>query len=93
MTRLIKVTRSGQITIPASIRELLHIDVGDYVEIDVVGDRMVLSPKHLIDKSQTCFGTEAWQKGEREAEKDVRTGRVAQFDSVETLFDDLDDED
>jgi AbrB family looped-hinge helix DNA binding protein len=92
MTQLVKITRSGQITIPASIREELDIEVGDYIEIEVVDDHLMLSPKHLIDKSQAYFWTESWQKGEREAENDIRSGRVKQFDSVEALFDDLDSE-
>ena len=91
MTQLVKMTRGGQITIPASIRKELDIEIGDYIEIEVVDDRLVLSPKHLIDKSQAYFWTNSWQEGEREAEEDVRSGRVERFDSVEALFDDLDD--
>jgi AbrB family looped-hinge helix DNA binding protein len=91
MTQLVKMTRGGQITIPASIRKELDIEIGDYIEIEVVDDRLVLSPKHLIDKSQAYFWTHSWQEGEREAEEDIRSGRVEHFDSVEALFDDLDD--
>ena len=90
MTQLVKMTRGGQITIPASIRKELDIEIGDYIEIEVVDDRLVLSPKHLIDKSQAYFWTKSWQEGEREAEEDIRAGRVEEFDSVEALFDDLD---
>lgn len=31
-----KVTRAGQVSIPIEIRELLSIDTGEYVEIDVL---------------------------------------------------------
>jgi len=92
MTQLVKMTRGGQITIPAATRKKLNIEVGDYLAIEVVNDQLILSPKQLIDKSQVYFWTKSWQEGEREAEDDIRSGRVAEFDSVEALFADLDSE-
>ncbi len=93
MPQLVKITRGGQITIPAAIRRKLNMDVGDYVEIEVVDQRLMLSPKHLVDKSQAYFWSEAWQSQEREAEADIHAGRIKEFDSLEALFADLDGED
>ena len=90
MTTLSRVTRHGQITLPAAVRKELDIQEGDVVEIEVVDDRAVVTPKKLVDKSQTYFWTEEWQKGEAEAEADIKAGRVKTFDSVEELLDDLD---
>ena len=90
MTTLSKVTRHGQITLPAAVRKQLDIQEGDVVEIEVVDDRAVVTPKKLVDKSQAYFWTEEWQKGEAEAEADIRAGRVKTFDSVEELLEDLD---
>jgi AbrB family looped-hinge helix DNA binding protein len=84
-----KVTRHGQITLPSSVRERLGIEEGDLVEIEVVGERAVLVPKKLVDKSQAYFWTRKWQEGEREADKDIKAGRVKTFDSVEELVSDL----
>ena len=53
-------------------------------------DDDVVTPKKLVDKSQAYFWTEEWQKGEAEAEADIRAGRVKTFDSVEELLEDLD---
>jgi hypothetical protein len=47
-------------------------------------------PKKLVDKSQSYFWTEEWQKGEAEAEADIEAGRIEAFDSVEQLLEDLD---
>jgi hypothetical protein len=58
--------------------------------LQVVDDRAVVTPKKLVDKSQAYFWTEEWQKGEAEAEADVKAGRVKTFDSVEELLEDLD---
>ena len=85
-----KVTRHGQITLPASVRERLGIEEGDLVEIEVEDERAVLMPKKLVDKSQAYFWTRKWQEGEREADEDIKAGRVKAFDSVDELISDLD---
>jgi len=90
MIRLSKVTRHGQVTLPAAVRKELNIEEGDLVEIQVVDDRAVLVPKKLVDKSQAYFWTDDWQKGEVEAEADIKAGRIKAFDSVEELLEDLD---
>jgi AbrB family looped-hinge helix DNA binding protein len=44
----------------------------------------------LIDADQAWWWLESWQKREREAESDIRAGRVSgPFDSVEELIHDL----
>jgi len=85
-----KVTRHGQITLPAIVRERLGIEEGDLVEIEVEDERAVLMPKKLVDKSQAYFWTRKWQEGEQEADEDIKAGRVKTFDSVEELISDLD---
>ena len=92
MATLVKVTRSGQITIPAAIREELDIQEGDHVEVTGVDDKVVLTPKQLVDKSQAYFWTEEWQAAEREADEDIRAGRTRTFESVDELLADLEAE-
>jgi hypothetical protein len=46
-------------------------------------------PKKLVDKSQAYFWTRKWQEGEREADEDIKAGRVKAFGSVEELIGDL----
>ncbi len=84
-----KVTRHGQITLPAAVRKELGIEEGDLVEIEVEDERAILMPKKLVDKSQAYFWTRKWQEGEREADEDIKAGRVKTFDSVEELISDL----
>jgi hypothetical protein len=45
-------------------------------------------PAH-VPKDQEWFWTEEWQRGEREANDDLRQGRYKTFDSVEELLADL----
>ena len=83
---LTKVTRNGQVTIPAELRRQVGIDEGDLIELDVVGDHLVLMPKKLIDKSQTYFWTAKWQAAERQAQKDIDAGRIQEFSSIDKLI-------
>jgi len=84
-----KVTRHGQITLPAHVRRKLGIEEGDLVEIEVVDEKAVLMPKRLVDKSQAYFWTKKWQEAEKKADEDIKAGRVKAFDSVEELVKDL----
>ncbi len=86
---LTKVTRNGQITLPASVRRRTNIEEGDLIAVRVEGDSILLTPKKLIDKSQAYFWTDAWQRAEREASEDIAEGRVEEFDDVEELVADL----
>ena len=89
VTETVRVTRRGQITLPASLRKALAIEEGDYIEFIVEGDRITLLVKKLVDKSQAYFWSREWQEAEREADEDIRTGRVKTFDSVEQLIAEL----
>jgi len=84
-----KVTRNGQITLPASVRTSLDIEEGDLIEIEVIDEKAVLSPKRLVDKSQAYFWTKKWQEGEKAAEENIKTKRIKVFDTVEDLMKDL----
>jgi hypothetical protein len=46
-------------------------------------------PQETVDKEQSWFWQERWQKLEAEADEDIRKGRVKSFDSVEELFDEI----
>jgi antitoxin PrlF len=89
MTTYSKVTRNGQITLPASVRKRLGIKEGDLIEVKVDGEKATLSPMRLIDRSQSYFWTKEWQEAEKEASEDIKAGRVKAFDKVEELLEEL----
>jgi AbrB family looped-hinge helix DNA binding protein len=81
--KLITVRRNGQLTLPADIRRGARIEPGDLVVAEVIEDGVVLRPRKLVDPAQAYFGTRRWQRGEREAQRDIASGRVRRFGSVE----------
>ena len=54
--------------------------------------RAVLMPKKLVDKSQAYFWTRRCQEAEREANEDIKAGRVKTFASGDELVKDLEQE-
>ena len=85
-TTLTKVTRNGQITLPAAVRRAAGIEEGDLVAVTIEGDTITLVPKRLVDKSQAYFWSDAWQQAERELSEDIALGRVRPFSDVEALI-------
>jgi AbrB family looped-hinge helix DNA binding protein len=53
---LTKLTRNGQVTLPADARRKLRLKEGDYLEAEVVGDGVVLRPVSVVDREA------AWQQ-------------------------------
>ena len=81
-----RVTRNGQVTLPAAIRREANVEEGDILAVHLEHDRIVLVPKRLIDKSQAYFWTKEWQEAEHEAERDLAEGRVRAYEDVEDLI-------
>lgn len=84
---VVKITRNGQVSIPKEIRERLGIEEGDLIEMIEQDGRIVMVPKRLIDADQAWFWTKEWQEKEREADEDIRAGRVSgPFKNVDELL-------
>jgi len=81
-----RVTRNGQVTIPAAVRREANVEEGDILAVHLEHDRIVLVPKRLIDKSQAYFWTKEWQEAEHEAERDIAEGRVQAYEDAEDLI-------
>lgn len=82
MSELVQVRKKAQLTLPRSVREALNIEEGDFLDVRVRDGEIVLRVKKLVDKDQAWFWTRRWQEGEREAEEDIRAGRVHSFGSA-----------
>lgn len=87
---VVQVASNGRITLPGSIRRKVGLSEGDLLRVEVAEDgRIILTPVVAVDRSQAYFWTSRWQEGEREAEEDLRAGRVSTFDNLDDLIDDL----
>ncbi|NWG01766.1 MAG: AbrB/MazE/SpoVT family DNA-binding domain-containing protein [Syntrophaceae bacterium] len=71
-----KVSPKHQITISREAFKKLHLEVGDFLEVDVTEEGLLLIPKKLISKDQAWFWTKEWQKKEKEADEAIARGEV-----------------
>ena len=50
MSDLVKISSKGLLTLPKSIREQLHINVGDYLDATIEGGKVILQKVDIIPK-------------------------------------------
>ena len=81
-----QIRQNYQLTLPSELRKRLGLKIGDLVEIAVKGTQLILTPKRAVDLDQAWFWTTEWQSAEREAEADIKAGRVKKARSVEEVI-------
>ena len=88
-SKTIPIRGHGQVTIPKKVREHYNLEEGDLFEYEEREEGILLKPRKLIDPTQAWFWTLEWQKREREADEDIKTGRVKRFTDAEELLEEL----
>jgi AbrB family looped-hinge helix DNA binding protein len=73
---LVKVKRNYQITIPQSLRKFFQLAVGDYLQVELQDETLVIRPVKVVHPDQEYFFTKEWQEKETEADKDITEGKV-----------------
>lgn len=86
---MIRVKKKAQITLPSGIRRALGIEEGDYLEAEVQGNTVVLTPKTVITKLPPVTLSDRGEQMLREALEDVEAGKVKEHDTVESLIEEL----
>jgi len=72
-----RISPKHQITIPKEAFEKLHLEVGDFLEVDVAEEGLLLIPKKLISKDQIWFWTKEWQQKEKKADEAIARGELS----------------
>ena len=90
MHMLRKLGANYQVALPREIVKKLHLNKSDLLDIRIVEGGVYLKPHVSIPKDQEYFFTPEWQKDEKEAEEDIKAGRVTKTKNLNELFDTLD---
>lgn len=77
MSSIMKISPQGQIRVPKKIMEALGIEKGDYVEVELEENQIVLKPRKLIDPTQGWYWTREWQKIEAEVDREIERGELS----------------
>jgi AbrB family looped-hinge helix DNA binding protein len=72
-----KISPQGQIRIPKKVMDALNIDKGDYVEVEIEQDQIVLKPRKLIDPTQGWYWTREWQQIEADVDKEIEKNELS----------------
>ena len=82
--------KKSQVTIPKEIVDQFNLEEGNKLEFIPEKDGIKIRPVVTIPKSQLFFWTERWQKGEKEADEDIKAGRVSgPYQDIDKLEEDL----
>ena len=85
-----KIGPKHQVTIPQEIFARLRLEVGDYLDVQITDQGILMIPKKLIPKDQEWFYSKEWQEREREADDAIARGAVSgPFETVEKLMEHL----
>lgn len=84
MSAIMKISPQGQIRIPKNVMNALNIIPGDYVEVDIDNNHVVLKPRKLIDPTQSWYWTKEWGKSEAEVDGEIANGHESpEFQTAE----------
>ncbi len=85
-----KLGQNFQIAIPQEIVKNLNLHVNEYMDIRIENNKVIMEPQVMIPKDQAYFFTPEWQEGERQADEDIKHGRVTKTKNLKELFKKLD---
>jgi len=85
-----KLGKNYQIALPRKVVKNLHLNVDDYIDITIEDSKIIIEPQVIIPKDQAYFHTKEWQKDEKEADKDIKSGRTTKTKNIKELFEELD---
>jgi AbrB family looped-hinge helix DNA binding protein len=90
-----KISSKRQISIPKRVMTALKLEPGDEVEFEMKGKTALLIPIKIIKvpRDQAWYWTKEWQAKEKEADRDLVSGRIREFGTLEDLLKDLHGED
>ena len=77
MAAIMKISPQGQIRIPKRIMQSIGILQGDFVELCIENNQIVLKPRKLIDPSQGWYWTKEWQQVESEVDGEIKNGKIS----------------
>lgn len=84
MSTLVKVQSKGQMTIPRRVRSAVGLVDGDFVEVKAVGNKIVITPQLVIDRSKFPTADDEYPPAQRriidarlaQSDEDIKHGRV-----------------
>jgi AbrB family looped-hinge helix DNA binding protein len=81
----------SQVTLPNEIVKKMRLQEGDNLDIILEDEKIIIKPVLVIDRSQSWFWSKRWQQMEKEADEDIKLGKVRKAKNLKELIRKLDD--
>lgn len=88
---LAELRSKSQVTIPKDIVKRLGLKEGDNIDISIENNNIVITPVMMIPKDQAWYWSKEWQEGEKEADEDLKAGRITKAMNKDEALKHLDD--
>jgi len=85
-----QLRRRSQVTLPREVVNKMKLQEGDNLDIILEDDKIIIKPVLVIERSQSWFWSKKWQDLEKEADADIKHGRVHKAKNIKQLIDKLD---
>ncbi len=77
----VKVLQKGKITLPADIRQRFGIGEGDYIELQIIGNKVVLLPSNTVpNPTEFLSGLVKGISAKEPIKKELRKASAARID-------------
>jgi len=83
---LVDLKQKSQVTIPKGFVKRLNLKVGDKLEVEEEGGKLVITPVVVVPKDQAWFYSPEWQEREREVERQKEEGKIHKASNKQELF-------
>ena len=83
---LVDLKQKSQVTIPKALLKKLKLKIGDKLDIKEKNGKLIITPVIVIPKDQEWYWSKEWQEKEREAEENLKAGKVHAADDVDDLI-------
>ncbi len=88
---IVRLRHAGQVTIPDKVRKTLGWEEGDYLDVALEEQVVVLKKAKIVpeteENDESWFLSEGWQRSHQKVLKDIEEGRVyGPFENAENLL-------
>jgi len=84
-----KIVRNFQVTVPRSVRKLVHLEEGDLVDFKVQDGDIIMTPLSVVKKEQAYAFSPEWQKAIKKSEEEISRGHYKVYRSGKDMERDI----
>ena len=89
--KTLTVSTKGQIALPKDVREILNIQQGDNLSVELKDGKIILEPIIGVPRSQAWFWTPEVQGKIKASDENFKEGKFKRYQGTDDLLQELND--